>query len=79
MINVGTGEELSVNELYRTMASVLGVETPPSFAPPRQGELDRSCLDVERARMQLGWSSWTNFREGAAATIDAVRERLEES
>ena len=79
VINIGTGQELSVNELYGTMASVLGVESPPHFAAPRPGELDRSCLDVERARMQLGWSSWTEFRDGAAATIEAVRERLEPS
>jgi UDP-glucose 4-epimerase len=72
VINIGTGEELSVNTLYATMAKVTNTETPAVHADPRVGELVRSCLDVERAHMQLGWSSWTTFEEGATATIASV-------
>ena len=77
MINIGTGEELSVNELYSTMAAVTGTTAPATLAPPRAGELVRSCLDVERAKMQLGWSSWTTFAEGATTTIASVRANLD--
>ena len=77
VINIGTGEELSVNELYSTMAAVTGTTTPATLAPPRAGELVRSCLDVERAKMQLGWSSWTTFAEGATTTIASVRANLD--
>jgi UDP-glucose 4-epimerase len=78
VINIGTGEELSVNELFRVMAEVVGSTMSPVLAPARQGELSRSCLDVERAAMQLEWRSWTTFPEGAAATIDFVRTQLAE-
>jgi UDP-glucose 4-epimerase len=77
VINIGTGRELSVNELYRTMAAAAGVSTDPVLAPARPGELVRSCLDVERAKMQLGWSSWTAFPDGAATTIESVRAQVE--
>ena len=77
VINIGTGEELSVNELYSTMAAVTGTTAPATLAPPRAGELVRSCLDVERAKMQLGWSSWTTFAEGATTTIASVRANLD--
>jgi len=76
VINIGTGRELSVNDLYRTMANVTGEQAPASYAPPRAGELQRSCLDVSRAASELDWSSWTTFEEGAAATIESVRQQL---
>ena len=78
VINIGTGEELSVNELYATMAAVTGTTTPPVFADARAGELFRSCLAVERAREQLDWSSWTTFAEGSAACIEFVAATLDD-
>jgi UDP-glucose 4-epimerase len=77
VINIGTGRELSVNDLYAAMADAAGVSSPPTQAPARPGELLRSCLDVERAKMQLGWSAWTPFDEGAAATLASVGASLE--
>src|SRR6202048_2858814 len=35
VINIGTGTETSVNELYTTMAKEAGVKTPPAYAPAR--------------------------------------------
>ena len=76
VINIGTGRELSVNELYRVMAAAAGSSTAATFADARPGELSRSCLDVERAAMQLEWRSWTSIDDGVRATIDFVRTQL---
>jgi UDP-glucose 4-epimerase len=73
--NIGTGRETSVNELYRAMAAEAGVDTPPVHAPLRPGELQRSCLDVGRAGIQLGWRPWTEIEEGARAVLEFVRRR----
>ena len=70
VINIGTGAETSVNQLYRTMAAAAGISTPAHYAPPRAGELQRSCLDPGRAAMQLGWKPWTTLEEGTAAVLD---------
>lgn len=72
-INVGTGAETSVNDLYRTMAEQAGVDRPAVVAPPRPGELHRSCLDPGRAAIHLGWKPWTTLEDGTAATIDWFR------
>ena len=76
VINIGTGSETSVNELYDAMASSLGVTTPAFKAPARIGEINRSCLDVARAKMQLDWMSWTTIEEGTSATIEFIRQQL---
>ncbi len=73
--NIGTGQETSVNELYRAMAAEAGVEATPQYAPLRPGEVLRSSLGVERARIQLGWTPWTELGDGARAVLDFVRRR----
>lgn len=76
MCNIGTGTETSVNELLATMAAQAGVGVSPVFAPLRPGELQRSCLDIERAAIQLGWRPWTELGEGTRAVLEFVRARL---
>ena len=73
--NIGTGCETSVNDLYRSMAAVVGSEANPDYAPGRPGELDRNVLDVERAGIQLGWRPWTELADGVRAVIDSVRTK----
>ena len=46
------------------------------MAPLRPGELLRSCLDVERAAIQLGWRPWTQLADGARAVLEFVARRL---
>jgi len=75
VLNIGTGSETSVNELYRSMAGAAAVDRPPTFAPARPGELARSCLDPGRAGVHLGWAPWTKIDDGAAAVIDWFRTR----
>jgi nucleoside-diphosphate-sugar epimerase len=77
--NIGTGKETSVNVLLAEMARQAGVEVEPEFQPLRAGELARNCLDPTRAGIQLGWNSWTELGSGTLATIEFVRERLQES
>ena len=73
VINIGTGAETSVNELYGAMAASIDVTQAAVYAPARVGEVQRSCLDVARAKMQLDWAAWTGISEGALATIEHIR------
>ncbi|HVA75565.1 MAG TPA: NAD-dependent epimerase/dehydratase family protein [Acidimicrobiales bacterium] len=75
VLNIGTGAETSVYDLYRTMADKAGVDQPAVTAPPRAGELHRSCLDPARARIHLGWQPWTTLEDGAAAVIEWFRSK----
>jgi UDP-glucose 4-epimerase len=77
VFNIGTGRELSVNELARVMADRAGVKTPPTYAPARPGELERSALDPQRAEIHLGWKAWTELDVGVDAVLDHVRRTIE--
>jgi UDP-glucose 4-epimerase len=75
LINIGTGVEVSVNELARVMAESAGSEVAPVSAPPRPGELRRNVLDPERASIHLGWQAWTSLADGVGAVLDHTRRR----
>ena len=75
LANVGTGREVSVNELYTTMAAAAGVTDAAVRAPARAGELDRSALDPGRAELHLGWKPWTTLEAGTQQVIDWFRAR----
>ena len=40
----------------------------------RTGEIDRSFLDVGRARAELGFTTATTLGDGMRRTVDALRE-----
>src|SRR5580698_5982783 len=73
VLNVGTGKEVSVNELARVMGERAGSTTVPVHAPPRVGELDRSALDPERAAIHLGWKAWTDLEAGVDGVLRYTR------
>ena len=75
VINIGTGVETSVNQLYSTMADVAGIERAAVLAPARDGEVPRSALDAARAEMQLGWKPWTDLATGSAAGLEYFRKK----
>jgi UDP-glucose 4-epimerase len=74
-LNIGTGVETSVNELYATMARVAGSDQQASLAPARVGEVPRSSLDAGRAEIHLGWKPWTDLAAGSAAVLDYFRAK----
>ena len=64
--NIGCGGETSVLGLIAALnrASERGPLEEPVFAPERPGEVRRSCLDVARARAELGWSAQVQLGDG---------------
>jgi UDP-glucose 4-epimerase len=75
VVNIGTGVETSVNELYAAMAEAAGVADPASHEPARAGELARSALATGLARAELGWQPTTDLPTGALATLAWFRAR----
>ena len=75
LLNIGTGVETSVNELYRSMANAAAVTVPAEHEPPRPGELARSALDASLAGDALGWVAGTTLDTGTAAVLDWFRRR----
>jgi UDP-glucose 4-epimerase len=65
-VNIGTGREISVIDVLGVLVRISGGGdgAEPEFAPPRAGEVQRSCLEVSRARDMLGWEAQVGLEEG---------------
>jgi len=76
--NVGTGVEKSVLDVLgalRGAADLPADEFQPEFKPARLGELERSSLDISRARDELGFTAGTQLEAGMDAVLAALRAR----
>ena len=73
LVNIGTGIETSVNEVYRMLAQIVGFEAPPGKGPLPPGELRRCSLDNAFAAEVLAWKPWTHLEDGLGETVAYLR------
>ncbi len=76
LINIGTGEDLTIRELAELIARVLEFDCDIVFDSSRQDGTPRKLLDVSRIN-SLGWKATTSLEEGIRLTWQSVREQLE--
>jgi UDP-glucose 4-epimerase len=76
LMNIGTGVETSVQQLFDVMAKLTGFKQDARYDPPRAGELARSALDPSRAGIHLGWQPWTTVEEGVARTLEHFKGQI---
>jgi len=75
-VNIGTGIETDINELYRLLAEAAGSPLKAIHAPGKPGEQMRSCIDHTLAKKVLGWEPRVAVREGLKQTLEYFRARL---
>ena len=69
LINIGSGKELSVNELYAKLAELTSTRFEPVYAAGRPGELQRIAVDASKATEVLGWHPTVDLDEGLKHTV----------
>ena len=76
LINIGTGEDLTIRELAELVLQVLGYECELVFDASKQDGTPRKLLDVSRMTA-LGWKASTSLGEGIRRTYESARSQLE--
>jgi UDP-glucose 4-epimerase len=69
LINVGSGTELSVNELHRQIKELTSSRYEPVYAAERPGELRRIAVDPSKAAEVLAWRPTTSLEDGLKQTV----------
>ena len=72
LINIGTGEDVTIYELAETVARVLGFNGRLVFDATKPDGTPRKLMDVSRLHA-LGWSHTTSLEDGIRNTWNAVR------
>jgi UDP-glucose 4-epimerase len=73
--NIGTGRASSVLDIIEALEPYAEGDFAPELADPRPGEIERSCLDVTRAREELGWNPQADLTCGLRETIAWAKAR----
>ncbi|MHB1021177.1 MAG: GDP-L-fucose synthase family protein [Acidobacteriaceae bacterium] len=76
LINIGTGEDVTIRELAETVARVLEFEGKLVFDTTRPDGTPRKLMDVSRIQ-SLGWKARTRLEDGIRLAYEAAREQLE--
>ena len=76
LINIGTGEDLTIRELAELVAKVLEFDCELVFDTSRQDGTPQKLLDVSRINA-LGWKARVSLEEGIRRTFESVRAQLE--
>jgi GDP-L-fucose synthase len=76
LINIGTGEDLTIRELAELIARVLEFDCEIVFDPSRLDGTPRKLLDVSRINA-LGWKARTSLETGILLTYQSMRNQLE--
>ncbi len=74
-VNIGTGQEITVNEVFRTVREKTGAKVKKTHGSARPGEQQRSVLSYEKAHEKLGWRPEMSFEEGVSKTVEWFRRR----
>ncbi len=73
IFNIGTGHEVSINELFGTIKKMTGATIEAAHGPAKTGEVYRSSLDSTRATRTFGWTPKIDLDEGLKKTIEWFR------
>ena len=79
-INLGSGREISINDLAKKIAALMGgdikIKQAEGRSRPTKSEVDRLLADNSLARELVGWTPRVALEDGLRTTIEWVREHL---
>ena len=77
IINVGTGEGVTVRELVTAFQNVFGQEVPVREAPPRPGDAVGAFANVDRSAELLDWRTELSLEDAIASALAWGEKRQE--
>lgn len=82
VINLGTGREVSVGDVAAAIIRLVGRDIPVVFdanrVRPDASEVERLLADASKAKTLVGWEPRHSLDEGLRATIDWIRQHLDQ-
>ena len=76
VFNLGSGMNYSINEIYDTIANLLGSSVKPVHKIDLPGEALETLADISLAKA-LGWNPKISLNEGLGTSIEFIRKEME--
>lgn len=75
VFNLGSGENYSVNEIFRIVRDLLGSKLEPIYKADLPGEALTTLANIEKAN-KLGWSPRVGLKDGLKSSIDFIKGEM---
>lgn len=76
VINIGTGKETSVMEIFRKVKRLSNSKVEERHTPLPIGSFKRGCLDVSKAKKELGWQPKVDLDQGLELTVSWFKNKV---
>lgn len=76
VLNIGSGIEISVNELVHLIAKFLNSNKPINYKEPRPGDVRRHIASIYLAEDLMGFKPQIHFEEGLKKTVEWYKANL---
>jgi UDP-glucose 4-epimerase len=73
--NVGTGREVSDDQIFAAVRDAVGVKIEPVHSEFRKGEVQRVALDASHIRAELGWRPRLTIEQGIPKAVEFYRAK----
>ena len=76
-VNVGTGNEVSVNFLTESLLKISKLGISAEHGPSRKGEQRRSAIDSKNFLKSFGWKPCVSLEEGLVETFNYFKNKTD--
>ena len=76
ILNIGSGEGISVNMLFSALADLTGFDEDAMYGPAKAGEVYKIYLNADRAREIIGWKPNIGLTQGLEYTVEYFRKNV---
>jgi len=74
--NIGTGQGISVNQLFSYLREIVDFSMQANYGPPRSGDLRKNLLDCQLAKETLNWESKYDIKSGLKKTVEWFKNKV---
>ena len=74
--NIGSGQRISINELFNRLSQLTNTAVKPRFAKRRAGDIAHSVFKIDKALEKLEWGPETELEAGLLETMKYGQEKF---
>jgi len=74
--NIGLGQPVSVNKIYRLLTEITGIRIAPEYGPRRPGDVRLVYFDCTKAARELGWTPAIPFEACVRRAVAWYRDEF---
>lgn len=70
LLNIATGDRKSINDIWKNIKSIIGVNLTSEYRKDRPGDIPHSNADVNNAKVKISYTPEINILDGLSITIN---------